>query len=625
MAQHSRSGARRTGAAKKTAAQKATKKTAAKKSTAKKSAGETAAKKSATKRAGKKTAARRAAPRKTAATRKTASADVPVTAAGEQIFVLDVPFRAPAPGARYYRGVKAHAYVGAALPAELAVYRGKPYSYARWLEEELTGAAGPGAEAVAKTPRSEQRAAAAAIVAAHAAGHRGFLLADDPGLGKTGSAVLAARQILDSLGGRRTALITVDRPAQITIPAWREALGAFGDGGHRWLIMSPDQLGKLIAGNGRARYHFDLVINDEAQQFRHVSARRTRYLRRINKLSAPPAKAPFVLTVTATPGHHPGEYTYLSALLAQVRGEDPTDWEDLGARLLAAGLPLQRAGGRWEWDEGAKTSRAAQTAAVTRVRRWLTDARPPAMLHRDAPWGPAPVEGLPVDFTPAQWALYEADWGQFRREMNLARRGRDIARGRAALMRLRQKSGMLRAEQTADLVAATVERGYQVLVAAELVTTAADPIAALLEQKGVTVARIYGGGRDTDLEAERLRFQRGAAQAVVFTTAAAINLQASELMADGTRATDTARIGYFHQPRYSGIAARQTIGRAHRDYQVCPWSLLYATGTVEQAAARTMIDRMLLTAASVDGDAAALAEIAALFDADWMPASGFTG
>ncbi len=48
-------------------------------------------------------------------------------------------------------------------------------------------------------------------------------------------------------------------------------------------------------------------------------------------------------------------------------------------------------------------------------------------------------------------------------------------------------------------------------------------------------------------------------------------------------------------------------------------------GTVEETAARTMIDRMLLTAAIVDGDAAALAEIAALFDADWMPASGFTG
>lgn len=605
MAQHSRSGARRPAA----------KKAAAKKSPARKT---TAAKKTV-----KKTA-KKTAPRKTAA-KKTATSDVPVVAPGEQLFVLDVPFRAPAPGARYYRGIKAHAYVGATLPAELAVYRGKPYSYACWLEEELTGVPGPAAEAVAKTPRAEQRTAAGAIVAAHRAGHRGFLLADDPGLGKTGSAVLAACEILDTLGGRRTALVTVDRPAQITIPAWREALGAFGDGGHRWLIMSPDQLGKLIAANGRAKHSFDLVINDEAQQFRHVSARRTRHLRRINKLSAAPAKAPFVVTVTATPGHHPGEYTYLSALLAQLRGEDPADWEDLGARLAAAGLPLQRAGGRWEWDEAAKTSRPAQTAAVTRVRDWLTGAEPPAMLHRDAPWGPAPVEGLPVDFSPEQWALYEADWDQFRREMNLARRGRDVARGRAALMRLRQKSGMLRAEQTADLVAATTQRGYQVLVAAELVTTGADPIAALLEQKGVSVARIYGGGRDADLEAERLRFQRGAAQAVVFTTAAAINLQAAELLADGTRATDTPRIGYFHQPRYSGIAARQTIGRAHRDYQVCPWSLLYATGTVEQVAARTMIDRMLLTAESVDGDAAALAEIAALFDADWMPADRFTG
>src|SRR5699024_1679510 len=268
MAQGSRSGAGRPAAKRATAKKSAANRSAAKKTAGRKSTGRKAtARRSGAKQAAKKTAARRAAPRKTAAAKKTAAADVPVSAAGEQLFVLDVPFRAPAPGARYYRGIKAHAYVGATLPAELAVYRGKPYSYARWLEEELTGAPGPEAEAVAKTPREEQRAAAAATVAAHAAGHRGFLLADDPGLGKTGSAVLAAREILDALGGRRTALVTVDRPAQITIPAWREALGAFGDGGHRWLIMSPDQLGKLIAANGRAKYSFDLVINDEAQQF----------------------------------------------------------------------------------------------------------------------------------------------------------------------------------------------------------------------------------------------------------------------------------------------------------------------------------------------------------------------
>ncbi len=566
-------------------------------------------------------AARKPVARKPSSRKPSAASDVPEAAAGHRIWVLDVPFRAPAPGSRYYKGIKAHAYVGEQLPAELAAYANKPYSYPRWAEDELNGESGPGAIAVAKEPREEQLEAAAAIVAAHKAGHRGFLLADDPGVGKTGSAVLAARAILDAKSGG-TALITVDRPAQITIPAWRDALAAFGDGGHRWLIISPDQLKKLLGGNGRPKYHFDVVINDEAQQFRHLSAQRTQYQRRVNKLSAAPEKAPFVITVTATPGHHPGEYTYLSSLFAQLRGDTPAEWADLGAKLVDLGLPLQPGGdkGKWAWDENAKDSQAIQTAAAVRVREWLTDATPPAMLHRDAPWGQAPIEGLPLEFTAEQWELYNQEWGEFQREMNLARRGKNVARGRAALMRFRQKAGMLRAPQTAELVAATVERGYQVLVAVELVTTAADPVSNMLEDKGIGVSRIFGGG---DLEAERLKFQRGHNPVVVFNTASAINLQASELMADGSRATDAKRIGYFHQPRYSGIAARQTIGRAHRDYQVCPWSLLFASGTVEEAAARTMVDRLLLTSASVDGDMSALREIAALFDADWLPDAAF--
>ncbi|GGC69755.1 DEAD/DEAH box helicase [Hoyosella rhizosphaerae] len=558
--------------------------------------------------------------RPTRRSRTVKPADIPTAGTGQRIWVLDVPFKAPAAGARYYAGIKSYAYVGATLPATLTVFASKPYSYQRWVEDNLNGTHSSGATASPKTPRVEQIDAAKAIARAAHAGWRGFFLADDPGLGKTGSAILGAKAALKILGGN-TILITVDRPAAITIAAWRDSIAAFGDGGHRWLIISPDQLKKLLARNGQPKHHFDVIINDEAQQFRHLSAQRTQYQRRVAKLSAPAGKAPFVITLTATPGHHPGEYTYLSSLLAQIHQDPPAEWSNLGAKLVALGLPLTPGwdSGKWAWNEDAKASPVLQNEAVTRVRQWMTAARPPVMLHRDAPWGPAPIDGLPVDFTPEQWASYHQEWGDFQREMRLARSGNDTARGRAALMRFRQKAGMLRAAQTAGLVAAHVGRGYQVLVAVELVTTAADPVAEHLERLEIPVARIYGGG--ADLEAERLRFQRGDAHVVVFNTASAINLQANELMADGSRATSAQRIGIFHQPRYSGIQARQTIGRAHRDYQVCPWSLLYAAGTVEETAAKIMVDRLVVTSNSVDGDTGALHKIAALFGADWLPDS----
>ncbi|WP_137725851.1 DEAD/DEAH box helicase family protein [Prescottella subtropica] len=556
---------------------------------------------------------------RTKTSRKAAPPEMPVAGAGERIWVLEgVPFRTTPVGARYYSGIRAHAFVGRHLPDHLAVFASKPYGYTRWVEDDLNGVRGGGAQAAPKAPRPMQIDGAKVIATAYKQGFRGILLGDEMGCGKTGTAVLAAKAIC-LLGGGSTILVTVDRPAQITIPAWRNAIASFGgDGGFRWLIMSPDQLKKLLARNGQPRIHFDVVINDEAQQFRHVTTARTQYMRRINKLAAPPGKAPFVMSLTATPGHHPGEYTYLSSLLAQIHGEPPARWADLGARLAELGLPLEPGWekGKWQWTPAAKESQALQNKAVTVVREWMETTHPPVLLHRDAPWGPAPIDGLPVDFTAEQWASYNQDWGEFRAEMRLARTGKDTARGRAALMRFRQKASLLRAPQTAELVAATVERGYQVLVAVELTTTAADPVADLLEEQGVAVSRIYGGG---DLEYERMRFQRGRSQVVVFNTASAINLQAGEMFADGSRATTTPRVGYFHQPRYSGIAARQTIGRAHRDGQVCPWSLIYASGTVEEAAARTMIDRLLVTSTSVNGDTSALAAIAKLFGADWLP------
>lgn len=529
--------------------------------------------------------------------------------------MLDVPHRTTAPGAVWDRKLRTHLYIGDELPAALAPFAAKPYSYQQWMEDEINGTPSPSANAAPKAPRAEQLRAAQFIATAAHHKMRAVALFDDVGMGKTISAVLGAKCVLTDRGGV-SVLVIVDRPTAITIPSWRASIAAVGDGGYRWLICSPDQLKKLIAANGRPKFSFDVVIADEAQNFRHDS-QRTTYMRRITKMLAPPANAPFLIAVTATPGHHPGEWRYLSSLLAQVHGEDPAEWDDFGARLVHAGIPLDRRFGKWQWSAEASTSPALQAEAVDTVRGWLTDHDPPLLLHRDSPWGPAPIDGLGVELTPAEQAQYDLEWGEFRREMGVARTGSDTARGLAALLRFRQKAGMVRVPYTVELAAAYVARGYQVLIAAEMVTTAAGPLADALEERGIAVARIFGGRPDA--EEQRLRFQRGDAPVCVFTTTTAISLHANEHLSDGTYASTAPRIGLFHQPRYSGIAARQTIGRAHRDHQVCPWFLLYSEGTVEERAAATMVQRLLVTAASVDGDTSTLEAIAELFGAQWLP------
>ncbi|MGY1622466.1 helicase [Geodermatophilus sp. SYSU D00965] len=555
------------------------------------------------------TAARRAAP-----ARRTAkpAPERPVAGPGERVWVLAVPFRAPAPGAQWRPDLQAHVYVGRELPPELAPYDPPPYTFERFLEDELNATPRPVPTGRPMQPRDEQLTGAAAIAASAKAGHRVFLLGDDPGVGKTGTAVLAAREVVAQRGGR-TVLVVADRPAAITIPHWTRSIAGFGDGGLRWCVTTWDRLAKV------AKLRFDVVIADEAHMVRHTTTQRWKHWKAVSGAGRV-KDAPFVIAATATPAHTPLELPYLAPQFAQRHGEPLRAWADLPAKLAEHGFHVERGRYGWTWTEDADRRRAD----LARLQDWLAEGYPPATLHRPAPWGPVSVTGTPVSLTPAERAAYESEWQEFRAEMQLARRGRQTARGRAALLRFRQKAGLIRAQATVDWVKAQVEAERQVAVSVEFVETAADPIREALLDSGVAVAAIYGRDR-FDVEAERLRFQTGAAPVCVFTVTASISLHAGELLPAGTHASATPRVGLFHQPRFSGIQARQVTGRTHRDGQVSPWRVAFAEDTVEEQVARVMVERLAVSGSTAGADTSSLQEIAELLDADWLPSTALTG
>jgi hypothetical protein len=329
--------------------------------------------------------------------------------------------------------------------------------------------------------------------------------------------------------------------------------------------------------------------------------------------------APFVVAATATPAHTPLELPYLAPQFAARAGEPLRAWADLPAKLAEHGFHVERGRYGWAWTEDAD----ARRADLARLQEWLTAGDPPAALHRSAPWGAVSVSGAAVALSPAERASYEAEWSEFRAEMQLARRGRQTARGRAALLRFRQKAGLIRVPATVDWVKAQVEAERQVAVSVEFVETAADPIREALLDAGIAVAGIYGRDR-FDVEAERLRFQSGAAPVCVFTVTASISLHAGELLPGGATATDTSRVGLFHQPRFSGIQARQVTGRTHRDGKTSPWRVAFAEDTVEEQVARVMVERLAVSGSTAGADTSSLQEIAELLDADWLPNTALT-
>ncbi|PWH07407.1 helicase [Brachybacterium endophyticum] len=547
--------------------------------------------------------------------------DLPFVGPGERLWILDVPYGTQVEGASWHPAVRMHLHVGRTLPEHLKPYAPGPHTLGRFLEntinpEDPTPNPEPAEDL---EPRQNQYEAADAIAERAAAGGRQFLLADEPGVGKTISAVLGASAV-GSLRDARRVLVVADRPAAITIGHWSRTITALGDSGLEWVVITWDRLEKV------AEHTWDVIIADEAHALRRTTTKRWKLWARISGHGRAHEKAPFVITTTATPGHTPLELPYLAPAYAQVHDEPMTEWtsatkpgDSFATALERHGVGVERGryGATWTTDATRRTTDLA------RVRSWLQEAQPPAMLHRAAPWGPVPISGMPVALTQAERSAYEAEWGEFCREMDVARRGRNTAKGRAALLRFRQKAGLIRVDSTVAWIAQQVEAERQVACSVEFVGTAADPITERLQDAGLEVATIYGRDR-FDAEAERLRFQTGQAKVCVFTTVASISLHAGETLADGRQASTDPRVGLFHQARFSGIAGRQVTGRTHRDHQVSPWHIAFAQDTVEEQVSKVMVERIAAASDTVGGDTEGLSDVAQLLGADWLPTGSLT-
>ncbi len=568
---------------------------------------------------------RRSSTRRRRSSRRSSSSrtprELPFVGPGERLWILDVPYGTQVEGASWHSSVKMHVHVGRSLPEHLRPYSPGPHTLGRFLENlHNPGSPAPvPPPAEELEPRQNQYEAADAIAARAAAGGRMFLLADEPGVGKTISAVLGASAVGDLRGAKRV-LVVADRPAAITIGHWCRTITALGDSGLEWVVITWDRLEKV------AGHDWDVIIADEAHALRRTTTKRWKLWARISGHTRSHDAAPFVIATTATPGHTPLELPYLAPAYAQAQGEKITGWassKDPAGTFADAlerhgiGIERGRYGATWTADA------TRRTRDLARVRGWLEDTEPAAMLHRAAPWGPVPISGMPVTLTPAEREAYEAEWGEFCREMDIARRGRNTAKGRAALLRFRQKAGLIRVDSTVAWIGQQVEAGRQVACSVEFVTTAADPITERLQDAGLEVARIFGRDR-FDVEEERLRFQTGKAPVCVFTTVASISLHAGETLPGGRQASTAPRMGLFHQARFSGIAGRQVTGRTHRDHQVSPWHIAYAEDTVEEQVSRVMVERIAAASDTVGGDTEGLTGVAALLGADWLPQTALT-
>ncbi len=523
---------------------------------------------------------------------------------------LDVPFDmrgvATAAGARWSAEHSVFVFEGDALPPSLQPFRAQPYSLERRVEQDLNEEGLARAKAPetagALTPRPHQLAAVRAIQAAAKAERAGFLLADDVGLGKTITAWEAILRMADV----RSVLIV--SPLAV-VAHWRRTVQAMGDGGKHIVILNYERLGKLFAITPEARAKvrskkglaragkapaFDVVVWDESHRCKNPTSARSKLAAKINATSG------FALWLSATAGQNPLELSYLAPLLASATGEKPGDLKDFEQWCLAQGLGVARGGfGKWEWR--------GDPADCEKVRALLFDGTPAVGIRRRpediAGWPEINRILTPIDLDAPERALYATAWTEFRHEMELSPRGKNPRGALAATLRLRQKGSLLRVPGTAELVREILANGHQVAVSVAFLESVGALRAAL--EGDATIAQIHGGLSAQIKETERLRFQRGEAQVVLFTVEEGISLHQGEH-------NDVPRSEVIHDLRWSAIQMAQIEGRCHRDGRFAQVYWAFADGTLEERIAAVVCGRIQTMKGMVGDDVETLREIEAL-------------
>ena len=528
------------------------------------------------------------------------------------VHVLDVPFTmravANAAGARWDAAHGVFVYRGETLPPALVPFLPPRYSWEAHVQRP--GRSKPSTPTGAITLRRHQVEGVRAIHTAHAAKRPGFLLADDVGLGKT----LTTWKALLDLESVDTVLVVCPL---VVIAHWRRTIEAMGDGGKDIVVMNYERLGKLFEVSAEARKKirskkglaragtapvFDAIVWDESHRCKNPTSARSKLAAKLV------ANAGFCLWLSATAGQNPLELSYLAPLLASVTGSRAADLKDFEAWCQQQGLGLTRGGfGKWEW--------AGDAADCAKVRGLLFEApprTPPAGLRRRpediAGWPEINRILTPIELAPDARELYLHAWTTFRKEMELAPRGRDPKSALAATLRLRQKSSLIRVPGTTELVHDLLANGHQVAVSVSFMETLGALRNALAADR-ITVAEIHGGIPAREREEERLRFQRGEARVVLFTVEEGISLHQGEH-------ADIPRSEVIHDLRWSAIQMVQIEGRCHRDGRFAQVYWAYADDSIEDRIARVVAGRIQSMKEMVGDDVTTLREIERLLDGD---------
>lgn len=575
---------------------------------------------------------------------------LPGKPAGHHYYVLDIPhretIRAAQLGARYVErmdpaakpNIQGWVFVGPSVPDELRPYLCAKYTRQHWYQQDInrTAVTTPPVATYDTgkfTLREDQRAKRDILAELWAKGGPEVLEASQTGTGKTVTTVATVK----ALPGVLNVLVVAPKGA---LPGWYQHIRDAGDGGKRWLRITPQSLihclsipaKSRVKNSSRARelriqhgvplVRWDAIIVDESHLRANPTSQQSRILDKLISHSNA-----FVLNLSATPGESPAKLAYLhrgfsyatgATVRAQLRPAEYAAW------CARHGMTVRESKGALTWEPNPEDAHTLHRLLFATEPRWAVTGAP-------AYWPEMERSGVPIELGPAERVAYNTVWAEFEREMQLlaarrlrAERGgntREAARlrtaAREAQIRYRQKAGIIRAPYVADYVIDQVEAGYQVAVSCEFTNSTLAAIHDALVERGITPAHHTGNNVSTR-EQDRQSYQRGETPVILFSTTASINLHAGDTAVGGNTVP---RLTVVSDMRWRGIDALQVEGRGQRNGQAAPARYIYAMDTIEERVIAVMLRKVQTLHTLTGQDSSLITDLAeeigvALYDED---------
>ena len=486
----------------------------------------------------------------------------------------------------------------------------------RMSREDHTTPSKEGLRTSSYTPRPDQQEDIDTIVEAHASGAPEFLIANGTGTGKTVTAWRAVQEL-------RPSSVLVVCPAPV-MASWRQHIRDMGDHGMDVVVINYESMRKMVAPSARAisskktstqnKYvaldgkpyvTFDVVVFDESHKLKEPTSQRSRICDTFAN------HANFIIRLTATPGKDPAALNYLWRGLSWSTGShvsvtDDKDFDNYVKWCRSQGIegivPAPFGNGI-SWKGSDKDLETMRSIIYSHSPSWAIKRVPET-------WAETVRQPLPLAMDADDRASYAATVEEAYRAISegFTATSASLDTGLAAMVRLRQKTGMIKAPHVVEFTKYCLNDLEEQVVISSIFHNTTNLISELLDKANIPHVIATGDHSPEEKEENRLAFQRGDVPVIITSTTTGISLHAGE---ESSSATSTKRRLIIADAHWSPVEHIQVEGRINRNGQTGVVTIPYLEDSMDEKVMKTLIGGLTTMSTIQDKDDVAELELLA--------------